>query len=191
MCHAFLSDTKFYDLLYTIDQEYATEVCAKGCPHCGGILHSARYPRNPAGIRSVLNEAYASRLSFCCASEGCRRRTTPPSVRFLGRRLYLGVIVVLMAVLHHGLTPMRIRRLSEQLGLWVSWRTLKRWVKWWQGQFVDSSFWKAAKGSFVSPVEVSTLPASLLERFSGHGIQDKLVKLLQFIAPLTTSSPCF
>ncbi len=191
MCHAFLSDSNFYDLLYRIDQEYAAEVCAKGCPHCGGVLHSARYPRNPAGIRSVLSEAYESRLSFCCAREGCRRRTTPPSVRFLGRRLYLGVIVVLMAVWYQGLTRRRLRSLSEQLGLWVSLRTLKRWVKWWEGQFVVSPFWKAAKGSFVSPVEVSALPASLLERFSGPGLQDQLVKLLRFISPLTTSSPRF
>ncbi len=185
MCHAFLSDSNFYDLLYQIDQENAAEVCAKGCPHCGGILHSARYPRNPAGIRSALSEAYESRLSFCCATEGCRRRTTPPSVRFLGRRLYLGAIVVLTAVLYHGLTPKRRRQLSEQLGLRVSLRTLKRWVKWWQGQFVVSPFWKAAKGSLVSAVEVSALPASLLECFSGPDIQDKLVKLLRFISPMT------
>ena len=98
MCHAFLADTNFYQLLTRIDESIAEEVRAGGCD-CGGALHSARYPRKPRGVRGVLDESYQSRLSFCCAADGCRRRSTPPSVRFLGRKVYLGVIVVLISAL--------------------------------------------------------------------------------------------
>ncbi len=40
MCHAFLIDTSFYQLLTRIDESLAEEVRARGCG-CGGRLHSA------------------------------------------------------------------------------------------------------------------------------------------------------
>ena len=89
MCHAFLNDARFYRFLFDIDQDIARQVQAGGCS-CGGVLHSACYPRKPRGIRSNWDESYNTRLSFCCAEEDCRRRSTPPSVRFLGRKVYLG-----------------------------------------------------------------------------------------------------
>ena len=53
MCHAFLADANFYQLLFQIDESIAEDVRARGCG-CGGVLHSARYPRKPRGIRSAL-----------------------------------------------------------------------------------------------------------------------------------------
>jgi hypothetical protein len=94
MCHAFLNDSNFYHLLFQIDQSIAVEEQKAGCS-CGGVLHSANYPRKPRGVFSALDDSYAWRLSFCCAEDGCRRCRTPPSVRFLGRKVYLSVIVVL------------------------------------------------------------------------------------------------
>ena len=55
--------------------------------HCGGVLHRADYARK---VRCVKVEA--RRLSLCCAQESCRRRKMPGSVRFLGRKVYPGVI---------------------------------------------------------------------------------------------------
>jgi len=86
VCHAFHNDSGFYEFLFQADQGIAAQVQAGGCT-CGGVLHSARYPYKPRGLRGMLDERYQTRLSFCCAREGCRRRSTPPSVRFLGRRL--------------------------------------------------------------------------------------------------------
>lgn len=114
MCHAFVADSRSYQFLFPIDQEIAVEVQAGGCCFCGGMLHSACYPRKPRGIRSALDESYNYRLSFCCATDGCRRRTTPPSVRFLGRKVYLGVIVVLSSALEYGLSAKRRRRTESQ-----------------------------------------------------------------------------
>ena len=111
MCHAFLSDARFYQLLFRIDQNLANEVQAGGCRFCGGVLHGARYPRKPRGLRPVRDASHDTRLSFCCAMNGCRRRNTPPSVRFLGRRVYLGVMVILFTALQNGLTEKRRREL--------------------------------------------------------------------------------
>ena len=53
---------------------------------------SAQAARGAGG----LGEEYDRRLSFCCALDVCRKRTTPPSLRFLGRKVYLGAVVVLI-----------------------------------------------------------------------------------------------
>ena len=101
MCHATLQDPKLYSLLLLIDEDLAAQAQSAGCS-CGGALHSARYPRKPRGAPRELLEQYRSRLSFCCAA--CRRRTTPESVRYLGRRVYLAVV------------PENLSRTNEQHG---------------------------------------------------------------------------
>ncbi len=188
MCHAFLSDPNFYDLLFRLDEDLAEEVRVAGCA-CGGVLHSARYPRKPRGMRTALGEAYQTRLSFCCAREGCRRRSTPPSVRFLGRRVYLGAVVVLATALCHGPSRVRLAQLRQWFGLSI--RTLNRWRKWWREVFVGTAFWQAVRGRFVPPLDTRTLPASLLERFAGPERPTRLAQLLTFISPLTISLRTF
>jgi hypothetical protein len=185
VCHAFLTDTNFYQLLFQIDESIAEEVSARGCD-CGGVLHSARYPRKPRGIRSALDSSYESRLSFCCSQDGCRRRHTPASVRFLGRKVYLGVIVVLITALHHGLTDQRGRRLIEALD--VPAQTLWRWRRWWREQFLESRCWKGLAGQFIPPIVTSSLPASLLERLTARALSERLVRLLVLVSPVTTAT---
>ncbi len=183
MCHALLRDASLYDQLLTFDHDLAAEARAAGCAFCGGILHSARYPRKPRGGLEDLGPGYATRLSFCCAVDGCRRRTTPPSVRYLGRRVYLGAVVVLVTAMLGGITADRAARLREWLG--VSVRTLKRWRAWWRETFVASAFWRGARGRFMPPVASETLPSSLLERFAGDE-RTRLLHALVFLTPLTT-----
>ena len=183
MCHALLRDAKLYAQLLTFDHDLAAEARTAGCPCCGGTLHSARYPRKPRGGPDDLGPEYGTRLSFCCAVDGCRRRATPPSVRYLGRRVYLGAVVVLVTAMLGGVTATRAAQLREWLG--VSVRTLKRWRAWWRETFVASAFWRGAQGRFMPPVAIETLPASLLERFAGDE-RTRLLHTLEFLAPLTT-----
>jgi hypothetical protein len=181
--HRLLSSAKFYELLLKFDEELSAEARAAGCPWCRGRLDRANYPRKPRGAMAKHVEGYQTRFSFCCAAEGCRRRHTPPSLRFLGRRVYLGAIVVLACAMQQGATPVRARRLRELLG--VSERTLWRWRQWWQSALVESDFWKAAKAFFMPPLQPSGLPLSLLERFGGDE-ENQLVALLRFLKPLST-----
>ncbi len=169
-----------------LDQDLAREAQAAGCRACGGRLHSALYPRKPRGGPDDLGPSYESRFSFCCAREGCRRRTTPPSVRYLGRRVYLGAVIVLVTAMQAGLTPIRTQRLQELIG--VSIRTLKRWRTWWRTTFVATAFWRAAAGRFMPPVRVDVLPASLLDRFGVLDARAQLRGVLRFLSPLTTTS---
>jgi hypothetical protein len=184
MFAALLADGRLYELLHRFDEDLAAEQRACGCPRCGGALHSARDPRKPRGFIGLDSE-YGLRLSFCCAREGCRKRATPPSLRFLGRKVYLGAVVVLVSALRCGVTPTRMRYLEERVG--VSRRTVMRWRHWWCKEFIDTPFWRAASASLMPPVQHAQLPASLLERFAGAA-RDRLVSALRFIAPITTAS---
>ena len=93
VCHVQLQTRPFFLFLIRLDEELAAQAQGAGCS-CGGVLHRANYPRKPRGCPTLaIREAFSSRLSFCCSR--CRRRTTSASVRFLGRRVYLGLVVVL------------------------------------------------------------------------------------------------
>jgi hypothetical protein len=182
--HGVLGDSTFFATLSKFDHDLAERVRAGGCG-CGGRLDSARYPRKPRGGPPGLGSEYESRLSYCCAREGCRRRVTPPSVRFLGRRVYLGVVVVLVSAMTHGLSVRRVAELHAHLGIGL--RTLRRWRRWWQQTFVEGRFWRGARARFVPPVDEQRLPASLLERFGGDGVAEAL-RALDFLSPITTRS---
>lgn len=186
MYQTLLSDSRLYKLLLRLDEDLAAQVKAIGC-FCGGRLDSARYRRKPRGLPDGLDDDYGRRYSFCCAKEGCRRRTTPPSVRFLGRKVFVSAVVVLVAALRHGPIPTRIAKLRELVG--VSVRTVNRWRLWWQETFVQTPFWKGARGFLRVPVDESSLPLSLLESFPVDKAESKLLRLLRFICPLSTSPP--
>lgn len=159
--------------------------------HCGGTLHRANYPRKVRGLPPGVSAGAGGpgpelRLSFCCAREGCRKRHTPASLRFLGRRVYAGVVLVLVMAMEHGLTGFRVNRLARELG--VSRRTLERWRRWWREVFPVSGVWRAAQGRFMPPVDASALPGSLLLRF-GVTAQDQLLGVLRLLLPLSGRMP--
>lgn len=181
MWHSVLAEASFYELLLRIDGELAEEVRRGGCRACGGRLHSARYPRKPRGALVGLGPDYERRASYCCDVGGCRRRATPPSVLYLGRRVYIGAVVVVATVLRHGVTPMRLARLRELFG--VDRRTLMRWRRWWCESFVRTPVWKSLRGRLDRPVGERLLPGCLLERLIGNP-DDKLIALLRLLTPL-------
>jgi len=177
-----LADTRFHELLLTIDRDLADTCRAEGCELCGGRLHSAQYPRKPRGRACRLGPEHDKRFSFCCAVDGCRSRETPESLRFLGRRVYVAAIVVLIAILRHGATNARMERLSEVVS--VDRRTVERWRRWWRDGFTATPFWRIARAAFMPPVEHDSLPASLLDCFTGDAA-DRLIALLRFLGPVT------
>ena len=181
MYQALLADARFHRLLLTIDQDIAAACRVAGCPWCGGTLHSARFPRKPRGLPAGLGEDYDHRFSFCCAVEECRKRTTPSSLRFLGRRVYLATVVTLVSAMQYGATTAR-QQLSDLLG--VSRRTVMRWRAWWLSTFTAGPFWKVASADFTPSINAACIPASLLERFVG-GVEERLLSLLRFLAPIT------
>jgi hypothetical protein len=181
VCHALLQAPKFLTLLLRIDHEFAAQQRADGCG-CGGDLHRADYPRKPRGCPRSMRDDYSSRLSFCCAV--CRTRSTPLSVRFLGRRVYLGLAVVLVSASRTASTAAGAH-LGAQLG--VAPQTLQRWQAWWTEQFPLTPLWRATCARFMPPADVLGFPGTLLERFTGSPA-NSLMRLLVFLSPVTLRS---
>lgn len=182
MYQALIADATFHEQLLVFDRDLAASARTTGCVHCGGVLHSARYRRKPRGVPAGLGEDYRQRFSFCCAVDGCRGRMTPASLRFLGRKLYLATLVILATALQHGATPARLRQLAVVAG--IDRRTLARWRSWWLARFPAGRFWRVASAAFVPPVDPTSLPLSLLDRFAGD-VRERLLALLRFLAPIT------
>ena len=178
MSLAILFDPQLFVILFQIDADLAEQARAGGCP-CGGRVHQADYPRKPRGPVD-LGPEHHKRHSFCCAV--CRRRVTPPSVRFFGRRVYAFPVVVLLTALSTGLSGQRLATLRREFG--VDRRTLERWRRWWREVFPRTLFWKAARARFSPPVEGSRLD-TLAARFRDG--RDGLVDLLRFLVPITRS----
>jgi hypothetical protein len=177
-----LRDTRFYELLLGFDRQIADAAHADCCRKCGSARHWGSWERKPRGGPAGLDPRHRLRFSLCCAADGCRKRETPGSLRFLGRKVFLGAMVVLISAMQSGLSSARLKRLQELVG--VSRRTVARWRDWWCSVFTESPFWRA-HGAFVPPVTTADLPASLLKRFAGEAEQ-QLILLLRFLAPITT-----
>jgi hypothetical protein len=183
MYHELPRGATFWLFLFSIDQDLARSACANACP-CGGRLHCANYPRKPRGSAEKLPESYGYRFSFCCDRDGCRKRVTPPSVRFLGRKVYLGAVVVLVSAMRQGPTPRRVRELSQLFG--ADRRTIARWQVFWREHFPQTSFWKVARGRLAPAVEIVLLPRSLVEAFvRGDDPCQDWGQLLRFLSPIT------
>lgn len=106
------------------------------------------------------------------------------SVRFLGRRVYLALAVVLVSARRAGPTP-AAARLSTELG--VARRTLQRWRAWWREQFPQTPLWRSACARFMPSVPEEQLPGGLIERFTGPA-HEALMRLLVWLSPVTVCS---
>jgi hypothetical protein len=182
VCQTLLADPKFHKQLLDFDRDRAEACRAAGCPDCSGKLHAANYSRKSRGRLIALSEEHNLRFSFCCAIDGCRDRSTPPSLRFLGRKVYLATIVILISAMCNGLTERRLGKLAEAID--VDRRTVARWRVWWLATFTATQFWRLAAAAFMPPVDQKRLPASLLERFPGEAA-DRLIAVLRLLSPIT------
>jgi hypothetical protein len=110
---------------------------------------------------------------------------TPPSVRFLGRRVYLAPVFLIVSAMQGALTARRLRRVQELTG--ADRRTVVRWRKWWRELLPATGFWRAMASRFMPPVVLDELAGSLLERFSGSP-WERMLSALTFLSPLSTRS---
>jgi hypothetical protein len=174
---------EFFTLLEQHDEGVARRVAAEGCPRCDGPLHRGDYDRKPRGaLIAPAGERFVRRFSLCCGREGCRKRATPPSLRFLGRRVYLGVVVIVASLAAQWLGSAEASRPVTG----VPARTTRRWVGWWCGTFVETEVFLAVRARLVG-LAVGELPASIVAKLPGRW-PERVRAVLEFLAPLTTGS---
>jgi hypothetical protein len=172
LSHDWIPDLNFFKQLDDEDDRITAEVRSGGCPECGGRLDRADYPRKPRGGElGGAGEIFDRRRSLCCAAGGCRRRRTPRSLVFLGRRVYLAITVVVAA--WRALIP----RSSPPR------RTVARWRRWFSA-LRESAWWTQAKARLspaAEPAEI--LPAAIVERVHrGRPIAVALIATLRLLA---------
>ncbi|MBI4870222.1 MAG: hypothetical protein HY814_01495 [Candidatus Riflebacteria bacterium] len=135
-----------------------------------------------AGIVGLLT----LRFSFCCAV--CRCRQTPASVRFLGRRRYGAVLVLLLCVARSWDAKHAVRKMTQFLGVEVSEATLARWASWWRHEVPRTPWWQVVRSRFAAPLAAENLAAELVGALRALASEENLLRLLELLGPLTTSS---
>jgi len=172
---------EFFEGLMAVDRAIVARAAEEPCRDCGGPLYRGDYPRKPrAGLLAAATAAWERRFSLCCGRDGCRHRATPPSVRFLGRRVYVGAVVILASAVALAMT-------SAAAVVRATGVTTRRWLRWWRGPFVASAPFVDLSARLVPAPDRRAFPASLLERL-GSDLAPGVAKLLTWLAPLTTAS---
>ena len=175
--HSILSNARVWAFLKRVDAVEASVCRAARCPRCGGELHSATYLRKPYGLAADLRDD-ARRFSLCCSV--CRRRVKPPSVRFFGRRFYVGAVFLLVSALALA-GGVRLQTIARRCGVPAS--TLKRWRRWWLEAFPLTREWGAKRGALAPPGE--TPLRWLLRIMRGRGFRSRLLRSLVWLMPWT------
>jgi hypothetical protein len=160
------ADAAFFQSLRSIDHDVFLATKAKACPQCGGQLDTAHFPRKPRG----LGEEEELRFSLCCRREGCRKRLTPPSVRFFGRHVYSAWVVILVV------------DFCRELGLSraIARQTLARWRALWRERLAEThAFMRRARGFLPVGHPPCRSPASLLAAF-GFPARESWIPILKF-----------
>lgn len=192
MLHDFELGVQFFAWLTDTDRSLAWWVQGEGCQRCGGPLHQSNYRRKPRGANvAEASEGFGLRYSLCCGREA-GRRTLPPSLRFLGRRVYVEAVVLVASVMALVLGAVG----SASKVTKVPARTLKRWAVWWREIFPQSRAWQEIQPLLVPSPEQALLPRSLYERLeqelsrggSARSPGEVCVIAAQLLAPCTTSS---
>ena len=182
MSHTLLPDTSFYLFLLKNDKDTALEIKAVSCPFCSGPLDHASYERKPRNTPAGLPDEFNTVFSLCCRRDGCRKRITPPSLRFFGRRVYL-LFIMIKSCADCGRNPSGL--IATKARLWgMSRQALKRWYEFWQNTFSLSGFWRFSKGLLPINSGDLPLPEHLLQSFRClFFAPEHWLKLLQFLSP--------
>lgn len=181
MSHISVPNASFYRFIQQIDLDIVKSAQAIPCSHCGDRLDRSDYGRKPRGV--ILNtDDDLRRYSLCCRQDGCRKRFTCKSLRFMGRKVFLGFFILFASSLPKNAEGSSVHRVSKDLD--VSPQTLSRWLKYWREDFSKSTFWRREQGLFLPPVVEDNYAAMLISRFSVQARDHhSWSTLLTFLAP--------
>ena len=162
MLSELLKKKNLFHRLYAIDKNIAEQYRKRPCPHCGGPLHFANYPRKPRGEPDGISEEFFIRFSFCCGREGCRRRLIPPSCRFLDRKVYwhAAILVIISEYQNKDLNIFKLGKLFN-----VSRNTIARWICFYHDIFPYSPEWQKIRGQVDARIKNTELPSNLVNHF--------------------------
>lgn len=167
------SDESFSKRLRARDQALFLKLKGAHCPLCGAPLDTSNFPRKTRG----MGNEDEMRFSLCCRRVGCRHRVTPPSLRFLDRKVHAAWRVIM------------VHAFREVLGIapGIARQTLARWRNFWKDTLQERSpfmRWARASGQLPLTVEDSPSLLSLLEAL-GFPSQESWIGCLELLTGFT------
>lgn len=148
-CINVLLTASLFFFLLLLDREQAQNLWGKTCPHCGeGVLYWGCWKKKVRCPTSApLPQGFEVQFSLCCSAKDCRKRVTPPSIRFPEGSPNLAVVVILARIFACGPSQKRISELKCLLK--VDERTIRRWLARWRRVESESPWWKKIEGSLL------------------------------------------
>jgi len=139
---------------YKMDQIIADEFQKKAyCIKCEKktVFLISNYPRKPRGIPNFIDEAFrnkylSNRFSFLCRT--CKKRHTPESVRYLGKKIYIESLIFLLQIYHESNVPAP-REKKLNLDCYPARITRKRWPLFFKDKIWDSEVGKNIRRWFL------------------------------------------
>ena len=178
-----LQKTNLYKLLFLIDNDFSETLKAQPCPFCNGTLHQGNYMRKPRGCSINLPDDYLIRHSLCCEETDCRKRSLPPSCRFLGRKVYFWPVILIVMALRQGrknsYSAGRLIRLFN-----IARNTLKRWFSFFAECFPILPGWHKLRGYVPADISNQEIPGRLLYAYieqNGGKAFEGLIRCLFFL----------
>ena len=187
MYHPLLTDARFHNSLLDLDRLIVEQFHQSQCPLCFGNLNQSNFPRKPRGVPEGTDPDYPIRFSLCCSTDGCRKRFTPPSMRFLSRKVYSSVVIIIIFLLKPETDESRIETINTLLGTRLSVETLRRWRHFWTKDVPQTHTWKRLS---LPQRLFQDLPVSLLSLFQ-EAERQSLIMGLKLILPLTAGLHLF
>ena len=92
-------------------------------------------------------------------------------LRFLGRKVYVSILVLLVTSMTQGPSPKRLCAFETEHG--ISPHTVRRWSRYWRETFVIQNAWRYHRGNLLPPIDEEGLPHTLLARLE-QSAMDKL-----------------
>ena len=105
----------------------------------------------------------------------------PASVRFFGRRFYVGALFVVVSALAVA-GGVRLHTIARRWGIPSS--TLKRWRRWWLEVFPVTRQWQAKRGELAAPPEEAPL-RWLVRIMRGRSLRSRVLRSLVWLMPWT------
>lgn len=182
MLSELLKNKSLFYHLYTIDKDIAEQYRQMPCPYCGGPLYFANYIRKPRGEPEGVPEECFTRFSLCCGNEGCRHRVMPPSCRFMGRKVYWHIVILVIISNWQNKKNLNIFKVSKLFD--VSRNTITRWITFYQDIFPSSPQWQMIRGQVSVFIKNNKLPANLINYFLSFKscAKDALVSCLKLLS---------
>lgn len=173
-----LEHSSFFKILESFDKDISDVMKAKGCMYCSGKLDVGHYQRKPRGLEwAELTDESNTRYSFCCREESCRKRSTPLSLRFAGRKVYCSVFIVLFIMLHERGEKHAQQHLHTKFGLSLA--TGRGWVRLFKNRLPSSPWAKEMQSLGIFRIHEVSLLGRYLESID-HTLKltDRWQKLL-------------